>query len=144
MVMGVALFVIELVHPGAFLLIPGSVLLVGGLTYTFIPAVLLQSPWGAILVALAAMLAAAVSVPAYRRLAPVHRPMVSAPVSLVGRIGLVTTTVRPNSLSGKVQVDSEIWSARSETTIAAGTMVEVVGGEGVCVIVRPVPPSSTT
>lgn len=137
-VMGVALFVIEIAHPGAFLLIPGTVLLVGGLLYILTPDFLLYSIIGPLIVVAAALIAAAVSVPIYRRLAPTHRPMVTTPTSLVGRTGIVTVSVVPDSMSGKVQIDSEVWSARSDLAIPSGTRVRVVAGEGVCVIVAPV------
>ena len=137
---GVLLFVVELVHPGAFLLVPGTVLLAGALMYILLPDFLLNSPFGPLIIIILAMIAAVVTVPIYRRLAPVHRPMVSTPSSLEGRVGLVTTAVVPDSLSGKVQIDSEIWSARSDRAIPVGSKVRVIAGEGVCVVVRPVEP----
>ena len=135
---GVALFIIEMVHPGAFLLIPGTVLLLGGVLYILTPDFLLYTVGGPLIVVAAAVFAAVISVPIYRRLAPVHRPMVTIPTSLVGRTGIVKVPVIPDSLSGKVQVDSEVWSARAGVTIPVGARVRIVGGEGVCVIVQPV------
>ena len=140
--MGAALFVLELVHPGAFLLIPGTVLLAGAFLYILLPDFLLHTLFGPLVVVAAAAIAALASVPVYRRLAPVHRPMVSNPTSLEGRIGVVTVPVFPDSMSGKVQVDSEVWSARADQVIPVGTKVRVVGGAGVCVLVRPETPES--
>ena len=136
--MGGALFIIELVHPGAFLLIPGTVLLSGAILYILLPDFLLHSLFGPLAIVLAAAFAAVVSIPIYRRLAPIHRPMVSNPTSLEGRTGVVTSPVIPDSMSGKVQVDSEIWSARADQAIPVGTKVRVIGGQGVSVLVRPV------
>ena len=45
---GGALFVVELFHPGALLLIPATILIVGSILYLLIPSVLLDSLWGPI------------------------------------------------------------------------------------------------
>ncbi|HET9589958.1 MAG TPA: NfeD family protein [Anaerolineales bacterium] len=52
---------------------------------------------------------------------------------LVGQIGEAKTRVFEE---GSVQVEGELWSARSETSIPAGSMVRVVGREGLILIVE--------
>ncbi|MGI0054994.1 MAG: NfeD family protein [Thermoplasmata archaeon] len=143
-VAGVVLLAVELVHPGALLLIPAAVLLTGGLLYLFLPNDLLQSPVGVIIIAVAAIAATLIEIPYYRHLSPGHPPMVSIPTTLIGREGLVVAAVVPNSLRGKVRIDSEVWSAQSTIPIPAGTIVRVVGGEGVSISVTPLAPSPTT
>lgn len=49
--------------------------------------------------------------------------------------------LRWNGLAGTVRVHGEVWSARSETPLAAGAHVEVVGREGLTLVVRPLSPT---
>jgi membrane protein implicated in regulation of membrane protease activity len=137
MAAGALLLAFELVHPGALLLIPASVLIVGGVLLIFFPDVLLASPEGPILIVVAAAIAGIIEIPYYRWMSPGHLPMTSMPTTLIGREGIVVSEVLPNSLKGKVRIDSEVWSARSPVPIPAGTAVRVVGGEGVSVLVAP-------
>ena len=143
LVMGAALFVLELVHPGAFLLIPGTVLLAGAFLYILLPDFLLHSLFGPLV---------------DRRCGGDRRPGIGSIPSSPGgwplstarwfpilprwkvESGSLPAPASPDSMSGKVQVDSEIWSARGDEVIPIGTKVRVVGGAGVCVLVRPVAP----
>ncbi|HKV90375.1 MAG TPA: NfeD family protein [Thermoplasmata archaeon] len=138
LLIGAALFIIELIHPGAFLLIPGSIFLAAGVLYILLPNPLTGSVFGPAVIVIAAFLATLATVPYYRHLAPVHRPMSSIPMSLEGERGIVVQTVEPHTLKGKVRVKSEIWSARSDRTIPQGAIVKVLGGEGVSLQVVPV------
>lgn len=52
---------------------------------------------------------------------------------LIGKIGEARTKVEEE---GSVQVDGELWSARSETTIPAGSSIRVLGREGFVLIVE--------
>jgi membrane protein implicated in regulation of membrane protease activity len=137
-IVGSALFAFELIHPGAWLLIPASIMIVAGLLYITLPGLLLNSVYGPAIVVLVALAAALATIPYYRWVAPIHKPMSTTVQSLEGQTGVVVTDVVPDSLSGKVQIQSEVWSARSDRTIPAGTRVRVVSGEGVSVLVRPV------
>ena len=134
---GAALLAFDLVHPGVFSAIPASVLLVGGVFLIFFPGSLLGSAVGPFAIVVAAITAALVEIRYYRWMSPGHPPMTSIPTTLVGREGIVVAEVVPNTLKGKVRVDSEIWSARAPVPIPAGTTVKVVGGEGVAVLVEP-------
>ncbi|HZY70613.1 MAG TPA: NfeD family protein [Thermoplasmata archaeon] len=134
---GIVVVVFELAHPGLFLLIPATVLIVAGILLAINPADLLSTIWGPALVGVAGVIAAAVSIPYYQRMAPIHRPMVTTPSSLQGETGVVVVDVEPNSMKGKVRIRSEVWSAQSEAPIAQGTKVRVVRGEGVSVWVAP-------
>lgn len=138
-VAGAVLFAIELFHPGALLVIPGTILLVGGVLYLLIPDVLLDSVVGPIAVLAAALAATGGTILYYRWLAGTHKPMSTTPAGLVGEEGIVVAAVVPNSLRGKVRVRSEIWSARGSLPIPVGSRVRVVHGEGVAVTVEPMP-----
>ena len=135
---GVVLLASELVHPGALLLIPGSILLVAGFLYLFLPNVLLDSYFGPVAIVVTAILAALVEIPYYRWVAPTHRPLSTTSGGLVGEEGVVIAAVVPNTLKGKIRVQSEVWSARSDRPIPVGSRVRVTKGEGVSVTVEPV------
>ena len=138
-IVGLALFVGEVLHPGAFLLIPGTVIIVSGVMYTLIPNFLFGTIVGPALVLVAALVATVVSVYYYRWLAPIHAPMVTNPGTLAGSEGIVIVPIVPDTLHGKVRVKSEVWSARSKIPIPAGTRVRILGGEGVSIEVVPMP-----
>lgn len=138
---GIALLAAELVHPGALLFIPGSIVLVAGCLYLFAPTALLDSIVGPIAVLVAAIVATVVEVFYYRWVAPNHWPLSTTTAGLVGHEGIIETAVIPNTMKGKVRVDSEVWSARADVPIPVGTRVRIVHGEGVSVRVEPVEPS---
>ncbi len=144
LIAGACLFLIELFHPGALLLIPATIMIVGGFLYIFIPDVLLRSVWGPIAILVAAVISTVATVYYYRWLAGIHPPMSTTTAGLVGEMAVVTVDVVPNTLRGKVRVRSEIWSAKAPFPIPAGTHVKVVAGEGVSLTVEPVatPPQS--
>ena len=143
-VVGIALFAVELIHPGALLLIPGSILLAAGFLYLFLPNVLLDSVVGPVIVIVAAIVGALVEIPYYQWVAPVHRPMSTTSAGLVGAEGIVIVPVVPNTIRGKVRVNSEIWSARANQEIPVGTRVRVIHGEGVSITVQPIGPPTAS
>jgi membrane-bound ClpP family serine protease len=61
------------------------------------------------------------------------------PSLLLGMVGETRTTL---DLTGSIQVGSELWTARAETPVAAGTRVKVIGREGLILTVSPVSPDS--
>jgi inner membrane protein len=136
-VIGLVLFGVELIHPGALLLVPGSIVLMAGILYIFFPATLLQTPYGALAILLAAIVGALVQIPFYRWVAPNHRPMTTTSGGFNGEVGVVVSPIVPNTLRGKVRIRTEVWSAQSDTAIPAGAHVKVVSGEGVSLRVVP-------
>ena len=135
---GGALLIFEFVHPGVFLLVPGTVVLVAGVFYITVPGILTESAYGPALLGITAVVATVLSILWYQHLGRGHPPMVSMPSTLAGREGIVTAPVIPDSMKGKVRVDSEIWSARSRVPIPVGSRVRILGGEGVSIEVVPV------
>ena len=142
-IVGIILLAFELIHPGAWLLIPASIMIAAGLLYLTLPSLLLNSFFGPAVVVLVAFVAALATIPYYRWVAPIHEPLSTTVRSLEGQVGVVVVPVVPDSLKGKVQIQSEIWSARGEQPIPAGTKVRVVSGEGVSVMVRPMDAKGT-
>jgi membrane protein implicated in regulation of membrane protease activity len=131
------LITFEFVHPGAFLLIPGTVVLVGGAMYLAVPGFLTGTVYGPLIVTGVGILSIFVSLPYYQRVGKIHRPMSTTSDSLEGEVGVVIVDVIPDSARGKVRLRSEVWSARADRLIPSGTRVKVVGGEGVAVWVKP-------
>lgn len=142
LVIGAVLFLVELAHPGALLLIPASIMIVGGILYLLIPDVLLDSIWGPIAIIVAAIVSTVATILWYRWLAGTHLPMSTTSGGLVGAEAIVIAPVVPNTLRGKIRVRSEVWSARASQPIPTGTRVRVVAGEGVSVTVEPIAPES--
>ncbi len=140
---GTALFIIELFHPGALLLIPATILIVGGVLYLLIPNVLLESVWGPVAILAAALISTAVTILYYQWLAGTHQPLSTTSGSLVGNEAIVIADIVPNTLRGKVRVRSEVWSAKADRPIPSGTRVRVIGGEGVSVTVEPLTGEAT-
>lgn len=60
--------------------------------------------------------------------------------SLINKHGIVTMDINPIEATGQVKVNGEIWSAKSqdESIIPQGTEIEVLGIDGVKLIVSPV------
>ncbi|MGP8074716.1 MAG: NfeD family protein [Thermoplasmata archaeon] len=137
---GIVLLAFELVHPGALLFIPGSVLLVAGFLYLFFPTYLLDSAVGPVAILVAAVVATAVEIFYYRWVAPTHNPLSTTTSGLVGEEAVVIAPIIPDTLRGKVRVRSEIWSARAPVPIPVGTRVRIVQGEGVSVLVETIEP----
>ncbi|MCI4330631.1 MAG: NfeD family protein [Thermoplasmata archaeon] len=140
---GLVLLAVEVLHPGVFLLIPGTMVLGAGLLLLLLPQFLLQTIYGPSVVILLAVAAALVTIPYYRRIAPTHAPMSTTANGLTGEVGVLIAAVRPDSLQGKVRIRSEIWSARADRAIPAGTHVRIVSGEGVSVRVEPIETASS-
>lgn len=144
LIVGVALFIVELFHPGALLLIPATIIIVGAVLYLLIPNVLLDSIYGPVAILIAAIAATGTTILYYRWLAGTHPPLSTTSGSLVGAEAIVIADVVPNTLRGKVRVRSEVWSAKATIPIPAGTRVRVVAGEGVSVTVEPEPAAPAT
>ncbi len=137
-VIGLILFGVELIHPGALLLVPGSIVLMAGVLYLFFPpSFIYGTPYGALAILIAAIVGALVQIPFYRWVAPNHRPMTTTSSGFTGEFGVVISPIEPNTMRGKVQIGSEVWTAKSDRLIPNGTRVKVVSGEGVSLRVIP-------
>src|SRR5665213_2022759 len=65
-----------------------------------------------------------------------HHKMPSRSEALVGRFGVVTIDVDVTSSGGRVEIEGQDWSARSEAPIGTGKRVEVQGHDGIVLIVK--------
>ena len=134
-VIGAILILVEAMNPGAFIVIPGSVLVIVGISGFIVPDFLfsIYSPLTAILVAVPVTV---ITIFMYRRLAEPVPPTTSVSDSLVGKKGKVTVRTGPNDLTGKVNIGMDVWSANSDEEIEEGADVEVVSTEGVHITVK--------
>jgi membrane protein implicated in regulation of membrane protease activity len=76
-----------------------------------------------------------------RRLA--GRGVPSRTDALVGLRGEVTNAIDPILATGRVIVNGQDWAARGSGPLPAGTQVEVVGADGIVLIVNTLPDPST-
>lgn len=136
MIVGLILLIIEAMTPGFFAVIPGAVLVIIGLLGYFVDG-FFESWYLPVTAVVVAVAVSAVTIKGYQLLAKPEPPETTVVESLVGRSGIVTKTVEPGNLHGKVVINSDIWSATSEYIIEEGTDVEVYAAEGVHIKVRP-------
>jgi membrane protein implicated in regulation of membrane protease activity len=137
-IIGILMMLAEAASPGAFILVPATVLVVLGVGGLIWPGMLLD--WTAPVVALVTVLPITlVTIKLYQKLAPPAPPQTVVATSLVGTTGVVERTVEPFNLKGKVRIDHDVWSATSTKTIPAGARVVVKASEGVHVTVEEAP-----
>ncbi len=133
--LGVILIGLEIATPGFFIAVPGTIAILYGFTLLLFPW-LLETWWGPWVLLLLSFPLGFITYRVYRRLSPPSPPVTESYEGLIGKRGIVVKTVRPDSLDGKVRIDSDVWSATSDTVIEAGSKVVVVGVEGVHLIVK--------
>jgi inner membrane protein len=136
-IIGVLMLLAEAVTPGAFLVVPATVLLVLGALGLVAPELLL-SIWSPILAVVIGVPVFFLTVKGYQKLSPPMPPTTTVATSLIGMEGVVITDTCPNNLKGKVKIENDIWSATSTRPIPAGYKVKVVHSEGVHVKVEPI------
>jgi membrane protein implicated in regulation of membrane protease activity len=136
-IIGVIMLLAEAATPGAFLVVPATVLLVLGALGLIAPDLLL-SIWSPILAIAVGLPVFLLTVKAYQKHSPPMPPTTTVATSLIGMEGLVVTQTCPNNLKGKVKIENDVWSATSAKPIPNGYKVRVVESEGVHVKVEPV------
>ncbi len=134
-IVGAAFLVYEAFSPGAFMVIPGTILVIIGIIGALYPD-LLYSWWSPIIALVISVPITILTVKAYQRLAPPAPPTTTVTESLIGKSGVVVVATEVGNMKGKVKIDSDTWSATSDEPIEAGTEVVVERGEGVHVHVR--------
>jgi len=133
--LGALLLWLELHAPGMFLIVPSTVLLVLGALGILYPD-LLFSWWAPIAAVIVLVPVTYLTLKLYLRLSAPAPPETVVASSLVGRKGIVTVDVFPDTLRGKVLIENDTWSATAESTIVKGKNVLVVRSEGVHVVVK--------
>lgn len=131
-----ALFLLaEVAIPGFFAVVPGTILVIIGVLMLLVPD-LLPFPWNILAYGMITVVVSVLAIAFYKRLAPVQKPFTTSMDSLVGKSGEVVRQVAPNTLDGKVQIDSTIWSATSDECINECEKVTVVKVSGVHLFVK--------
>ncbi len=133
-IVGIILLIAETHTPGFFIAIPGTVLVIIGIAYIFMPTI------DPILLAVVTLVGTMITLFAvmmfYKKLGEPEPPSTTTIDTLVGKTGVVIKKIEPNTLTGKVRIDSDVWSATADHEIKEGTKVVVIKGEGVHVVVR--------
>ncbi len=138
LIVGIVLLLAEAHAPGFFLGVPATVLVIISILSIFVPG-FFSEPWSPITVVVVGAVAFYISMRFYARLAPPQPPSATVATSLIGRLGVVTHEVTPDSLAGKVMIDHQVWSATAAAAIPVGIKVQVVSSEGVHVVVQKTP-----
>lgn len=134
---GAFFFALEVFSPGFFLLVPATVLLIIG-ALVVLGVDIFSSTYGIVLSIVIAIVAALVTVFLYGRLTPGdEKPITISMDSLVGKTGVVLQDIDDSSISGKVSIEGQIFSAKSESgSILTGSRVKVIVSRGVHIIVK--------
>jgi len=133
-IIGLGLLIVEASQPGFFVAVPGTTLIVLGTVTLLIPEV--AKDYAPYIIVVTAVVSSILTITFYRKMAPGQKPLTTSMDVLAGRQGIVKKTVLPDSISGKVELDNQIWSATSDSQIEAGKKVIVIGSEGVHVKVK--------
>jgi membrane protein implicated in regulation of membrane protease activity len=132
---GAIFIIIEALSPGAFMIIPGTVLVIVGIIGYMVPGFItsIYSPIVGLCIAVPTTL---ITIKGYQLLGKPEPPATTVNSSVIGRKGIVTAATDSETLKGKVKIDSETWSAQSDEPLAVGTHVIIEAAEGVHVKVR--------
>ncbi len=134
-IVGAIFLIVEGFSPGAFMVIPGTVLVILGVIGVFMPDIVLTL-WSPVIALVVAVPVTILTIKAYQRLGEPIPPSTTVTGSLVGKTGTVTIATEVGSMRGKVRIGSDTWSATSDEPIEAGAEVVVLSSEGVHVHVR--------
>ena len=135
-IVGLGLLIVEASQPGFFVAVPGTILVVLGTVTLLIPD--FAKDYAPAIIVVTALISSVVTIFFYRKIAPGHRPLSTSMDILAGKEGVVVDTIEPGSISGKVRVDNQIWSATGDNVIEAGKKIIVIRSEGVHLKVKEV------
>ena len=133
-IIGLLLLIVEAAQPGFFVAVPGTTLIVLGAVVLLIPEY--AQDWAPWIIVITALISSIITVFMYRRLAPGQEPSTTSQDILAGMDGTVIKTIVPDSISGKVQIENQTWSATSDIVIEKGKKIKVISSEGVHVKVK--------
>ena len=128
-IVGFGLLVAESLHPGFFVAVPGTVLLVMGTVFILLPEIFDQ--WSAVIMVITALIASIATIMMYRKIAPGQTPLSTSKDTLKDKIGKVIIDIDAGCITRSTKLDSQTWSATSESVIRSGKKVKVIESEGV-------------
>ncbi len=135
-IIGLGLFIVEAVQPGFFVAVPGTTLIVLGTVTLLIPE--FAQAYAPAIIVVTALISSIITITLYRKMAPGQKPLTTSMDILEGKEGVVIKTIKPDSISGKVRIDNQIWSATGDSLIDTGKKVIIIRSEGVHVKVKEV------
>lgn len=138
-ILGTIFLLVEAATPGFFIAVPATVMIILGVLL-LLGMDIFSSGLGIVVAVSITIIVSLLTVHLYRRLTPEGIPPVTVSRdSLVGMEGKVVRRVDPASISGKVAIGEQEWSARSERdVISEGARVRVIRSEGVHIVVEEV------
>ncbi|MFA4936641.1 MAG: NfeD family protein, partial [Candidatus Methanoperedens sp.] len=83
------------------------------------------------IIVITALVSSIITITFYRKIAPGQKPRTTSMDILAGKKGVVVKTVHPGSISGKIEIGNQVWSATSDSIIEEGKKVIVINSEGV-------------
>jgi membrane protein implicated in regulation of membrane protease activity len=133
-IIGVAALAIEAAHLGLIFLFVG----VAAIVAAILSAIGIPIAGQLIGFALAAVILPALLRP--KLLLRLHgsKGVISRTDALIGQTGTVTNTIDPIQAAGRILVGGHDWAASSTERIEAGSLVEVLGSDGIVLLVAPV------
>jgi membrane protein implicated in regulation of membrane protease activity len=133
-IIGLGLLIVEASQPGFFVAVPGTTLIVLGVFTLLIPE--FAQDYAPAIIVITALVSSIITIIFYRKMAPGQKPQTTSMDILAGKEGVVVKKVHPGSISGKVQIENQIWSATGESEIDEGKKITVISSEGVHVKVK--------
>jgi membrane protein implicated in regulation of membrane protease activity len=133
-IIGLALLIVEAAQPGFFVAVPGTTLIVLGAVTLLIPEV--AQDYAPLIIVVTALFSSIITITFYRKMAPGQKPLSTSMDNLAGKEGVIVKKVTPDSISGKVNIDNQIWSATADSIIDEGKKVIIISSEGVHIKVK--------
>jgi len=133
-IVGLGLLIVEAAQPGFFVAVPGTTLIVLGVVTILIPEV--AQDYAPVIIVVTALVSSIITITFYRKMAPGQKPLSTSMDNLAGKEGMVVRKITPDSISGKVNIDNQIWSATADSIIDEGKKVSIISSEGVHIIVK--------
>ncbi len=133
-ILGVIALGVEAMHLGLIFLFVGVAAIIAGILSA------LGIPLAGQLIgfAISAVVLAAALRPRLLKRLHGSKGVLSRTDALIGQPGTVTSTIAPISASGRILVGGHDWAAGSTERIEAGSLVEVLGSDGIILLVAPV------
>ena len=133
-IVGLGLLIVEASVPGFFVAVPGTTLIVLGTVTLLIPE--FAQDYAPAIIVVTALVSSIITITFYRKMAPGQMPLTTSMDILAGKEGVVLKKISPDSISGKVKIDNQIWSATADSIIEEGKKVRIMSSEGVHIKVK--------
>ncbi len=132
--LGVIALGVEAMHLGLIFLFVG----VGAIIAGILSAIGLPIPGQLIGFGISAVVLAAALRPRLLRRLHGSKGVISRTDELIGQTGTVTSAIDPVTHGGRILVAGNDWAANSTERIESGALVEVLGSDGIVLLVAPV------